>query len=54
MWAEGLCFPSETAIVGFAAEIGGMVEAHVKDDGFVGFGAKMQFLLMKPNVGSEE
>ena len=54
MWAERLCFPSETAIVGFAAEIGGMVEAHVKDDGFVGVGAKMQFLLMKPYVGGEE
>ena len=39
MWAERLCFSRETAIVGFAAEIGGMVEAHVKDDGFVGIGA---------------
>ena len=54
MWTERLCFPSETAIVGFAAEIGGMVETYVKDDGFVGVGAKMQFLLMKPYVGSEE
>ena len=54
MWAEGLCFPCETAIVGFAAEIGGMVETYVKDDGFVGVGAKMEFLLMKPYVGGEE
>ena len=54
MGTERLCFPCETAIVGFAAEIGGMVEAHVKDDGFVGVGAKMQFLLMKPHVGGKE
>ena len=54
MWAEGLCFPCETAIVGFAAEIGGMVETYVKDDGFLGVGAKMQLLLMKPYVGGEE
>ena len=54
MWAEGLSFPCETAIVGFAAEIGGMVETYVKDDGFVGIGAQMEFLLMKPHVGGEE
>ena len=54
MWAERLCFSRETAIVGFATEIGGMVEAHIEDDGFVGVGAEVQFLLMKPYVGGEE
>ena len=54
MWTEGLCLPRETAVVGFAAEIGSMVEAHVKDDGAVGIGAQMKFLLMIPHIGCEE